>query len=165
MGYDVHGFDESRPLVLGGVTIQGMSGLAGWSDADVISHAIVDALLGAAGLGDMGVYFTPASIPEGFSSLQMLERTAQLVEEAGYRVVNIDSVVVIQEVKVGPHRRRMVEMISEALGLDTSQVNVKATTTDRLGLAGRGEGAAATAVALLDTVGDAGSEPKDMRAV
>lgn len=159
VGYDVHGFDDSRPLVLGGVTIQGASGLAGWSDADVISHAIVDALLGAAGLGDMGVYFTSTSIREGLSSLQMLELTAQEIEGAGYRVVNIDSVVVIQDVKVAPHRRRMAELISEALGIDTSQVNIKATTTDRLGLTGRGEGAAATAVALLEKVDKAGSGP------
>ncbi len=151
VGYDVHGFDDSRPLVLGGVTIRGMSGLGGWSDADVIAHAIVDALLGAAGLGDMGAYFTPKSIPEGFSSLEMLERTARMIEGAGYRVVNVDAVVVIQDVVVSPHRRRMVELISEALGVETSQVNIKATTTDRLGLAGRGEGAAATAVALVDS--------------
>jgi 2-C-methyl-D-erythritol 2,4-cyclodiphosphate synthase len=160
VGYDVHRFDDSRPLVLGGVTIQGTAGLAGWSDADVISHAIVDALLGAAGLGDMGAYFTPKSIPEGFSSLKMLERTAQMIEEAGYQVVNVDSVVVIQDVTVAPHSRQMVKLISEALGIDTSQVNIKATTTDRLGLAGRGEGAAATAVALLETADGAGSRPR-----
>lgn len=153
MGYDVHRFDRSRPLVLGGVTIEGKAGLAGWSDADVISHAIVDALLGAAGLGDMGAYFTQKSIPEGFSSLQILEETARLISEAGFRVVNVDCVIVIQDVMVAPHRKQMVEVISDALGMEPSRVNIKATTTDRLGLAGRGEGAAATAVALLDTTG------------
>ena len=153
VGYDVHGFDEARPLVLGGVTIEGKAGLAGWSDGDVISHAIVDALLGAAGLGDMGLYFTETSVPRGFSSLQMVQQAAQLVADARYRIVNVDSVVVIQHVAVSPHRALMIKLISEALGVDRSCVNIKATTTDRLGLTGRGEGAAATAVALVEAAG------------
>jgi 2-C-methyl-D-erythritol 2,4-cyclodiphosphate synthase len=155
VGYDVHAFDAARPLVLGGVTIDGVAGLAGWSDADVISHAIVDALLGAAGLGDMGAYFTKESIPEGFYSLEMLAQTAEMLEGMGYRVVNVDSVVVIQDVVVAPHRGRMVELISEALGIEPSRVSVKATTTDNLGLTGRGEGASAIAVALVAAAEDA----------
>jgi 2-C-methyl-D-erythritol 2,4-cyclodiphosphate synthase len=150
MGYDVHAFDDSRPLVLGGVTIQDQGGLAGWSDADVVCHAVADALLGAAGLGDLGEHFPADALPEGASSLQVLARTAVLLADAGFSIVNIDAVVVIQRVRIAPHRRLMAERIAEALSIDPSRVSVKATTTDWLGFAGRSEGAAAMVVALVD---------------
>ncbi|MDQ4149411.1 MAG: 2-C-methyl-D-erythritol 2,4-cyclodiphosphate synthase [Actinomycetota bacterium] len=151
-GYDAHGFDSERPLVLGGVTIEGSPGLSGWSDADVICHAIADALLGGACLGDLGSHFTEDSVAQGFSGLEMLRETAKMVDAAGYRLVNIDCVVVIQEVRVAPHRERMTGLVAEALGADQAQVSIKATTTDRLGFTGRGEGAAGMAVVLIEPV-------------
>jgi 2-C-methyl-D-erythritol 2,4-cyclodiphosphate synthase len=156
LGYDVHAFEATRPLVLGGVTISPHGGLAGWSDADVVIHAIVDALLGAAGLGDLGEHFTPDNVPEGFSGTLMLRQAAQLVAEAGYRVVNVDAVVVIQGVRVAPHRALMRSRIAGGLGIDQADVSVKATTTDHLGFAGRGEGAAGIAVALVERIERAG---------
>ncbi len=150
MGYDVHGFDESRPLILGGVTVRDHGGLAGHSDADVVSHAVADALLGAAGLGDLGTHFPADAVAQGISSLQILARTATLLGDAGFTIVNVDATVVIQEVRMAAHRDQMVTRVAEALSLDPAQVSVKATTTDRLGFAGRGEGAAGIAVALVD---------------
>ncbi len=150
IGYDVHAFDESRPLVLGGVTISDDGGLAGHSDADVLCHAIADALLGAAHLGDLGEHFPARTVPEGVSSLKLLARTAVLLADAGYSIVNIDAVVVIQQVRIAGHRRAMAEKIAEALSIDPSCVSVKATTTDGLGFTGRSEGAAGMAVALVD---------------
>ena len=150
LGFDVHGFGGDRPLVLGGVTIEGAPGLAGWSDADVICHAIADALLGAASLGDLGVHFTEDSVPSGFSGLELLRQTTAMVHEAGYRPINVDSVVVIQEVRVAPRREQMVRLVAKALGVEPSAVSIKATTTDRLGFTGRGEGAAGIAVVLVE---------------
>lgn len=149
-GYDVHAFDDTRTLALGGVTIEGSPGLAGWSDADVICHAIMDALLGAAGLGDSGRHFHEDAVPEGASSLELLGRTSQLVSEAGYRVVNVDCTVAIQDVVVAPHREVMQSRIASALRVEPAAINVGATTTDRLGFIGRSEGAAAMAVALIE---------------
>jgi 2-C-methyl-D-erythritol 2,4-cyclodiphosphate synthase len=150
LGYDVHAFDESRPLVLGGVTIQDHGGLAGHSDADVISHAVADALLGAAGLGDLGTHFPSEAVPEGVSSLQILARTAVLVADSGFTIVNVDATVVIQNVRMAPHRPEMISRVAEALSLEPSRVSVKSTTTDLLGFAGRGEGAAGIAIALIE---------------
>jgi 2-C-methyl-D-erythritol 2,4-cyclodiphosphate synthase len=150
LGYDVHAFDESRPLVLGGVTIQDHGGLAGHSDADVISHAVADALLGAAGLGDLGTHFSSDAVPEGVSSLQILARTAVLIADAGFTIVNVDATVVIQNVRMAPHRPEMISRVAEALSLEPSRVSVKSTTTDLLGFAGRGEGAAGIAIALIE---------------
>lgn len=152
MGYDVHAFDPERPLVLGGVIIGQTGGLAGHSDADVISHAIADALLGAAALGDLGEHFPAGALPEGVSSLQILARTAALVADAGYTIVNVDATVVIQQVRIAPHRQAMTERLAGAMSIDVSRVSVKATTTDRLGLTGRGEGAAGMAIAVLSRV-------------
>lgn len=149
MGYDVHAFDPDRPLVLGGVTIQERGGLAGHSDADVVSHAVADALLGAAGLGDIGEHFPASSMSEGASSLRILARTASLLADAGYAIVNIDATVVIQHVRMSAHRKQMEQAIAGALSIEKTQVSVKATTTDHLGLTGRGEGAAGMAVALV----------------
>jgi 2-C-methyl-D-erythritol 2,4-cyclodiphosphate synthase len=150
LGYDVHAFDESRPLVIGGVTIRDHGGLAGHSDADVVCHAVADALLGAAGLGDLGTHFSSDDVPEGFSSLQILARTAVLLADAGFTIVNIDATVVIQNVRMAPHRPEMVARVAAALSLDPGQVSVKSTTTDLLGFAGRGEGAAGIAIALIE---------------
>lgn len=150
MGYDVHAFDPSRTLVLGGVTIDGAPGLAGWSDADVVCHAVADALLGAARLGDLGTHFPEEAVAEGSSSLEILARTAKLLSEAGYRIVNVDCMVVVQSVRVGPHRHEMERRIGTALGIDPGAVSVKATSTDHLGFVGREEGAAGMAVALVE---------------
>jgi 2-C-methyl-D-erythritol 2,4-cyclodiphosphate synthase len=150
LGYDVHAFDESRPLILGGVTIQDHGGLAGHSDADVVCHAVADALLGAAGLGDLGTHFSSDAVPEGFSSLQILARTAVLLAEAGFTIVNIDATVIIQNVRMTPHRAEMVARVAAALRVDPGQVSVKSTTTDLLGFAGRGEGAAGIAIVLIE---------------
>lgn len=156
-GYDAHAFDDAeqpRPLVLGGVTIAGAPGLAGRSDADVVSHAVIDALLGAAALGDLGDHFPATAVPEGVSSLELLSRTQALLATAGFRIANVDVTAVIQNVRVGPHRDEMRSRIAGALGLDLEAVSVKATTTDRLGFAGRGEGAEAIAVALVEPTGE-----------
>lgn len=150
LGYDVHAFDADRPLILGGVTLQDQGGLAGHSDADVVSHAVADALLGAAGLGDLGTHFSAEDVPEGVSSLQILARTAALLADAGCSIVNVDATVVIQQVRIGPHRQEMARRVAEALSLDPDRVSIKATTTDHLGFAGRGEGAAGIAVVLVE---------------
>lgn len=149
LGYDVHAFDASRPLVLGGVTVEGSSGLAGWSDADVLSHAIVDAMLGAAGMGDLGAHFSTEEVPEGISSLDLIAQTAAMVSGAGYQVENVDAVVVVQDVRLSPYREEMQNRLAMALNIEASAVNVKATTTDRLGFVGAGEGAVGMAVVLL----------------
>lgn len=150
LGCDVHAFDKSRPLVLGGVTIEGAPGLAGWSDADVLSHAVMDALLGAAGLGDLGEHFPEEAVEEGVSSLELVRRTALLIKEAGYRILNVDCQIGIQDVRIAPFRSEIQKRIAEALGVDTGMVNVKATSTDRLGFVGRAEGAVGMAVAAVD---------------
>lgn len=149
IGYDVHAFQPGRPLVLGGVVIEGAPGLAGRSDADVRSHSVADALLGAAALGDLGTHFPEEKVPAGTSSLEILQRTASLVTESGFSIENVDSTLVLQEVKIRPYCKQMADRISGALKIEQSRVSVKATTTDRLGFVGRAEGAAALAVALI----------------
>ncbi len=148
-GFDAHAFDAGRPLVIGGVTIPDHPGLAGHSDADVLSHAIADALLGAAGLGDLGACFPADDEWQGASSLDILAETVRLLAEAGLRIVNIDATVVAQEPRIAPHRSAMVKAVSGALGLDPGALSVKATSTDGLGFAGRGDGIAAFAIALV----------------
>jgi 2-C-methyl-D-erythritol 2,4-cyclodiphosphate synthase len=152
IGYDVHPFEQDRPLVLGGVRIPYEAGLGGHSDADVLAHAIIDALLGAAALGDIGQHF-PAGDPRyrGANSLDLLRQTVALVAEAGHQVVNVDATVVAERPKVAPHVAAMRAALAEALSVEVSAVSVKATTTDRLGAVGRGEGIAALAIALLDS--------------
>lgn len=149
IGYDVHAFQPGRPLVLGGVVIEGAPGLAGRSDADVLSHSVADALLGAAALGDLGTHFPDEKVTEGASSLEILQLTASMVTESGFRIENVDSTLVLQEVRIGPYCKQMADRISRALKIEQSRVSVKATTTDRLGFVGRAEGAAALAVALI----------------
>ena len=150
-GYDVHAFAPDRALLIGGVTIPHRQGLAGHSDADVLLHAICDALLGAAGLRDIGFHF-PDSDPAyaGVSSLKLLAETHARVQKKGFRVSNIDTTVVAQEPRLSGHITKMLERISRALDLPPERVNIKATTTERLGFAGRSEGIAAYAVALLE---------------
>ncbi len=150
-GYDVHAFVDGRPLMLGGVHVPCDRGLLGHSDADVLLHAICDALLGAAALGDLGRHF-PDSDPsyKGISSLVLLERTMELVRDAGFRISNIDSTLVLQRPRLAPFIPMMVKEISAKTSLPVSAVNVKATTTEKLGFAGREEGIAAYAVVLLE---------------
>jgi 2-C-methyl-D-erythritol 2,4-cyclodiphosphate synthase len=150
IGYDVHRLEEGRALVIGGVAIDHDRGLAGHSDADVLAHAITDALLGAAALGDIGSHF-PDTDPAyaGADSIALLSRAAQLVRDAGYEIVNVDSTVVIEAPKLAPHRDAMRERLAGALGVGVGAVSVKATRGERMGFVGRGEGAAAMAVATL----------------
>jgi 2-C-methyl-D-erythritol 2,4-cyclodiphosphate synthase len=148
-GYDVHEIDETRPLVLGGVSIPDHPGLAGHSDADVISHAIADALLGAAGLGDIGASFPASDEWRNTSSLRILEEVGRRLRHEGWEISNVDSTLIAQSPKLAPFRDRMIDRIAEALSVDRSRISVKATTTDGLGFTGRGQGMAAVAVALL----------------
>lgn len=150
-GYDVHAFVSGRPLFLGGVEIPHTHGLLGHSDADVLLHAICDALLGAAALGDIGRHFPDSDQAyKGISSILLLERTVQLLREQGFHIKNIDSTVVLQKPRLSPFIPDMVQRIADAAGLSPRFVNVKATTTEKLGFAGREEGIAAYAVALLE---------------
>ena len=150
-GYDVHAFAEGRRLVLGGVQIAHPRGLAGHSDADVLAHALMDALLGALRAEDIGQLF-PDTAPayEGADSLVLLGRVAALARERGYRICDCDCTVAAQAPKLAPHRQAMRENLSAAMGIDIENVGVKATTTERLGFVGREEGIAAWAVALLE---------------
>ena len=150
MGFDAHTFDAARQLVLGGVSIAGAPGLAGWSDADVLSHAMADALLGAGGLGDLGHHFPKDAVIEGVSSQVLLSEVARMVQAAGYRIGNLDATLIVQDVRIDLHRSRMEETLATTLGIDRARVSVKATTTDGLGFTGRGEGIAAVAVALIE---------------
>lgn len=150
-GYDVHQFVPGRPLVLGGVEIPYLLGLLGHSDADVLVHAICDALLGAIAAGDIGRHF-PDTDPQyrGIKSTLLLKRVATLVTEKGFRIVNVDSTIVAQKPKLAEAIPRMVEEIARTLEMEADRVNVKATTTEGLGFTGRGEGIAAYAVALVE---------------
>ena len=150
-GYDVHKLVEGRDLILGGVKIEYELGLLGHSDADVLLHAVSDALLGAAGLGDIGKHF-PDTDPKykGADSLKLLEIVAERVKEAGYRVSNIDVTMIAQKPKLRPHIPAMEENIARAVGIDASRVNVKATTEERLGFTGAMEGMSCHAVCLLE---------------
>jgi len=150
-GFDVHPFAAGRPLVLGGVRFEGETGLAGHSDGDALTHAVIDALLGAAALGDIGGHF-PSSDEglRGANSVDLLRQVREWVETAGYRIVNVDATVVGERPRVAPRAAEIRGLLAEALGLEPGSVSVKATTTDRLGAIGRGEGIAALAVALLE---------------
>ena len=153
-GYDVHRLTEGRRLILGGVEVPYEKGLLGHSDADVLTHAVMDALLGAAALGDIGKLFpdTDAAYAE-ISSILLLERVAERLREAGYAVVNLDATVLAQAPKLAPYRERMRENLAHVLALDASRVSVKATTEEGLGFTGEGLGIAAHAVALLEKIG------------
>jgi 2-C-methyl-D-erythritol 2,4-cyclodiphosphate synthase len=154
LGVDAHAFADGVPLVLGGVAIESPRGLAGHSDGDVIAHALIDALLGSAGLGDIGSLFPPGEPEwEGASSLDLLRRAAAQVREAGWELVNADCVLIGEEPRIAPLREQMRERLAEAVGADVERINVRATTTDKLGFAGRGQGLAAQAVALVKPAG------------
>ena len=150
-GYDVHRLVEGRPLILGGVEIPWEKGLLGHSDADVLTHAVMDALSGAARLGDIGKLF-PDTDPAyaGISSLKLLAEVARLLAERGYVVVNVDATLLAQRPKVAPYKQQMAENIAAVLGVEAEQVNVKATTEEGLGFTGDGSGMAAHAVVLLE---------------
>ena len=150
-GYDVHRLVEGRKLILGGVDIPWEWGLLGHSDADVLTHAVMDALTGAARLGDIGKLF-PDTDPAyaGISSLKLLAEVGRLLNERGYQVVNIDATLLAQAPKVGPYKQEMAENMARALGVQPDQVNVKATTEEGLGFTGDGSGMAAHAVVLLE---------------
>ena len=152
-GYDVHRLTEGRKLILGGVEIPWEKGLLGHSDADVLVHAVMDALTGAARLGDIGKLF-PDTDPAyaGISSLKLLAEVGRLMGEKGFSVVNIDATLLAQAPKVGPYRAQMAENMAAALKIDPEQVNVKATTEEKLGYIGDGSGMAAHAVVLLEKV-------------
>jgi 2-C-methyl-D-erythritol 2,4-cyclodiphosphate synthase len=152
-GYDLHPLRTGRPLILGGVKIEHPKGLDGHSDADVLTHAVIDALLGAAGLGDIGAHFPPDDAKyRGASSLDLLAEAARVVENSGYRVVNIDSTVIAQAPRLQPHLEEMGHNIARSLGLDHAAVSVKATSPEGLGELGHEEGIAAQAVALIDAM-------------
>ena len=152
MGYDVHRLAEGRDLILGGVQIPWEKGLLGHSDADVLIHAIMDALLGAAALGDIGRHF-PDTDPayEGISSVMLLKHVAELLQENGYGITNIDATIIAQKPKMAPHIPQMRENIADVLGIGLSALNIKATTEEGLGFTGRGEGIASQAICLLHT--------------
>jgi 2-C-methyl-D-erythritol 2,4-cyclodiphosphate synthase len=152
-GYDLHPLRAGRPLVLGGVRIEHPKGLDGHSDADVLTHAVIDALLGAAGLGDIGAHFPPDNAKyRGASSLDLLAEAARVVANSGFQVINIDSTVIAQAPRLQPHLEEMRHNIARCLGLDPGAVSVKATSPEGLGEIGREEGIAAQAVALVDSM-------------
>ncbi|GAA5483050.1 2-C-methyl-D-erythritol 2,4-cyclodiphosphate synthase [Haloferula sargassicola] len=151
LGYDIHRFKEGRPLILGGVEIPHTHGLDGHSDADVLSHAIADAVLGAIGLPDIGHWFPPGDPAcKDINSLEILEKAASLIREKGHSLVNVDATLIAEAPKVLPHREAMQANIGRALGLPPERVGIKATTNELLGAIGRREGIAAMAVAQVD---------------
>ena len=151
IGVDAHALEEGVPLVLGGVELPAARGLAGHSDGDVLAHALIDALLGPAGLGDIGSHF-PAGDPqwEGAFSLDLLRRAYDHVRDAGFELVNADCVLIGEEPRIAPYRDEMRGRLAAAMGIEDERLAIRATTTDRLGFTGRGEGLAAHAVALLE---------------
>ena len=153
MGYDVHKLVEGRDLILGGVKIPHTLGLLGHPDADVLLHAIMDALLGAAALGDIGKHF-PDTDPQykGISSIKLLEHVRDLIQEKGYMVENIDATIIAQKPKMRPYIEQMEQNIAEALGIDVSQINVKATTEEGLGFTGTEQGISSQAICALTTL-------------
>ncbi len=152
-GYDVHRLTEGRDLIIGGVKIPYEKGLLGHSDADVLTHAVMDALLGAAALGDIGKHF-PDTDPayKGADSLKLAQHVAKLLQDKGYRIGNIDATVIAQAPKLAPHIPLMKQNLARALGCDADQINVKATTEEHLGFTGEGLGIAAHAVCLIERI-------------
>ena len=160
-GYDVHRLVEGRKLIIGGVDIPYEKGLLGHSDADVLLHAVMDALLGAAALGDIGQHFPDSDERyKGISSIALLKEVGKILQENGYMIENIDSTVIAQRPKLLPYRPQMAENIAAALGIEKEQVSVKATTEEGLGFTGTGEGISAQAIALLSSVADYAPEDR-----
>ncbi len=150
LGYDVHRLEVGRDLIVGGVKIEYEKGLLGHSDADVLTHAIMDAILGAACLGDIGLHFPDtAGEYKDISSIVLLERVRDLIKEAGYEIGNIDATIIAQAPKMRPYIDAMREKIADALCIDINQINIKATTEEHLGFTGRGEGISSQAICLL----------------
>jgi 2-C-methyl-D-erythritol 2,4-cyclodiphosphate synthase len=162
VGYDAHRFAlreqaPGRPLVLGGVRFRDDNGLEGHSDADVVVHAVMDALLGAAGLEDIGHFFPDSDEKyRGADSLKLLENVGRLLQDGGWRVVNVDAVVICEKPRIAPHRALMKARMAEALGVERDRVGVRGTTTEGMGFTGRGEGIAAEAVALVERAWQSG---------
>ncbi|MDQ4057879.1 MAG: 2-C-methyl-D-erythritol 2,4-cyclodiphosphate synthase [Actinomycetota bacterium] len=150
-GFDVHAFEMNRPLIVGGVLIPGERGLAGHSDADVLTHAITDALLGAARLGDLGGLYPDSDEWRNASSLSILADAVMRARDAGWRVVNVDSTIIAERPRMGPHSVAMTDNLARTLEVGVDRVSVKATTSDGLGFTGRGEGIAAQAVVLIES--------------
>jgi 2-C-methyl-D-erythritol 2,4-cyclodiphosphate synthase len=154
IGYDSHRLTEGRPMVIGGVRIAHARGPDGHSDGDVLAHAVIDALLGAAGLGDIGDHFPDTDERwRDADSMQLLRAAVAMVVQAGLAVVNVDCTVALEAPRLAPHRQQMRERLAQALGVQARRVNVKATTGERIGFVGRGEGVAALAVASLSDAG------------
>ena len=150
LGYDVHRLESGRDLIVGGVKIEYEKGLLGHSDADVLTHAIMDAILGAACLGDIGLHFPDtAGEYKDISSIVLLERVRDLIKDAGYEIGNIDATIIAQAPKMRPYIDAMREKIADALCIDINQINIKATTEEHLGFTGRGEGISSQAICLL----------------
>ena len=150
IGYDIHAFEDGTPLILGGVNIPHPLGLKGHSDADVVSHAIADALLGAANLGDIGEHFPDTDDKnKNISSMKILKDIFSMIRDEGWQLENIDVSIITEEPKISPYKKKMAENICEALSCNSAVISIKATTNERLGAIGRGEGIAAMAVALL----------------
>ncbi len=151
-GYDVHRLVENRALILGGVEIPFEKGLLGHSDADVLLHAVADALLGASALGDIGIHFPDSDMSyKGISSMLLLEKVVELIKNKGFYIVNIDATIVAQKPRISQYAKAMTENIAKCLDIDISCVNVKATTTEKLGFEGREEGISSHCICLLDT--------------
>jgi 2-C-methyl-D-erythritol 2,4-cyclodiphosphate synthase len=151
IGYDIHRLVAGRSLILGGVSVDHEKGLLGHSDADVLIHAICDALLGAAGMGDIGNHF-PDDDPEykDISSLKLLSQTCRLLTDKGYRIVNLDATILAEAPKLAPHRQKMQTILADTMKISTADINIKATTTEGLGVIGRGEGISAVCIAMID---------------
>ena len=153
IGYDSHRFAEGRPLILGGVTVPHSHGLAGHSDADAVAHAVTDAMLGAAALGDIGTHFPPADAQyKNADSIDLLRKANELLEGIGYQVVNVDVTVICEAPKIGPHAGAMRERLAAALGIGAKHISIKGKTNEGMGWIGRGEGIAVIATALIATV-------------
>lgn len=149
-GYDIHQLVPDRPLILGGITIPHTLGLLGHSDADVLTHAIMDALLGALGMGDIGHYFPPSDPKwKGADSLMLLKQVLSLIKSQGWNIGNIDSTIVAEQPKLKPHLKSMRSTLAQTMGIEIEQISIKATTNEKLGPVGREEGICAYAVALL----------------
>ena len=153
IGYDSHRFAEGRPLILGGVPIPHAQGLAGHSDADAVAHAVTDAMLGAAALGDIGTHFPPSDPAyRDADSMALLRQASELLEGVGYQVVNVDVTIICEAPKIGPYAPAMCERIAATLGIGAKHVSIKAKTNEGMGWIGRGEGIAVMATALIATV-------------
>ena len=151
MGYDIHRLVLKRKLILGGVTIPFQKGLMGHSDADVLVHAVCDALLGAAGLGDIGLHFPDTeSKYKDIYSINLLSRTYEIISKKGFSIINVDATVFAEAPKISPHREIMKQNIAQAIHVDPDCVNIKATTAEGLGMIGRGEGISAACIALIE---------------